>query len=85
MMKPKCLGTSVHPISGRANGDGTTTHIEYKCPCGKGKIIEEHDEIVGFKNHRLDFACGKCAQMYQFDISKGVYEWELVKITKKAS
>lgn len=36
-----------HP--GYGAGDGDTERYEYKCPCGKGKIVEEHDNIPGFR------------------------------------
>lgn len=35
-----------HP--GYGAGDGDTERYEYKCPCGKGKIVEEHDNIHPF-------------------------------------
>ena len=34
-------------------GVGDTEYYEYECPCGKGAIIEEHDNIPGFRNHSV--------------------------------
>ncbi len=56
---------------------GYTLHKEFKCPCGKGKIIEEHDEIVGFREHAVWMDCPECKDKYRFDVSQGVYNWEL--------
>ena len=35
--------------SGYGAGSGDTEYYEYECPCGKGKVIEEHDNIPGFR------------------------------------
>ena len=34
-----------HPGYGAGSGD--TERYEYLCPCGKGKVVEEHDNIPG--------------------------------------
>ena len=40
-----------HPGYGAGSGD--TERIEYKCLCRKGKIIEEQDNILGFRDWEL--------------------------------
>lgn len=60
-------------------GYGDTERYEYECPCGKGKIIEEHDNIPGFRDHDVWISCGECSPKYTLDTSKGVRGWELVE------
>ena len=40
-----------HPGYGAGSGD--TERIEYKCLCRKGKIIEDRDNIPGFRDWEL--------------------------------
>ena len=35
-----------------------TRHLEYRCPCGKGKIIEER--VVGFGDYYAWIKCRAC-------------------------
>ena len=51
-----------------------TLHIEYACPCGKGRIIDER--VVGFGDYSVWFECKKCEKKYDFITGCG-YIWEL--------
>ena len=51
-----------------------TRHIEYVCPCGKGKIINER--IMGFGENYAYFECKKCEKKYEIVTGCGHY-WEL--------
>ena len=51
-----------------------TRHIEYRCPCGKGKIINER--IMGFGENYAWIECKKCAKKYEIVTGCG-YFWEL--------
>ena len=53
-----------------------TTHLEYKCPCGKGKIIDER--IYGFGEYYSWIQCKKCSKIYELEHGKG-YIWEVVE------
>ena len=53
-----------------------TRHIEYACPCGKGKIVDER--VVGFGDYSVWFECKSCARRYEFETGMG-YIWEVVK------
>ncbi len=68
---------SWHP--GCCAGSGDTELYEYECPCGKGKIIEEHDNIPGFRDHDVYIDCPECSEKYEIDISKSVRGWEIVE------
>lgn len=57
-----------------------TETYEYECPCGNGKIVEEHDNIPGFRDHFIWIYCDACRKKYRLDTSKGVRNWDLVEI-----
>lgn len=44
-MRTEMIYSSEENHPGYGAGDGDTEKYEYKCPCGKGKIVEEHDNI----------------------------------------
>ena len=78
-MRKKLIYESQKEHSGYGAGSGDIEHYEYECPCGKGKIIEEHDNIPGFRDHDVYIACDECSKKYILDISKGVRGWELIE------
>lgn len=78
-MRTKLIYESQKEHSGYGAGCGDTERYEYECPCGKGKIIEEHDNIPGFREHDVYIACDECSKKYILDISKGVRGWELIE------
>lgn len=65
--------------SGYGAGSGTTSYVEYLCPCGKGKIIDENDAIPGFRDHSVIIDCAVCKDKYELDFSKGMSCWDLVE------
>ena len=65
---------------------GTVERLEYECPCGKGKIVEEHSDIPGFPGfheHDVYIRCKKCSENYRIDKSQGVCNWQLIEINKE--
>ena len=78
-MRKKLIYESQKEHSGYGAGSGDIEHYEYECPCGKGKIIEEHDNIPGFRDHDVYIACDECRKKYILDTSKGVRGWELIE------
>ncbi len=77
-MHTKKIYSSEESHPGYGAGDGSTERYEYECPCGKGKVVEEHDNIPGFREHNVYISCDKCNMEYELDTSKGVRAWELV-------
>ena len=51
-----------------------TRHIEYECPCGRGKIIDER--VLGFGDYYAIIECKYCAKKYEVKTGFG-YIWEL--------
>lgn len=54
-----------------------TRHIEYVCPCGKGKIIDER--VIGFHDYYSWIECDSCKNEYEIVCGCG-YIWELKKV-----
>ena len=79
-MRTRKIVSQTDPHVGYGAGSGDTEYYEYECPCGKGRIIEEHDNIPGFREHDVYLMCDQCKQKYRLDTSKGVRCWDLVEI-----
>ena len=82
-MRTKLINSSQSEHPGYGAGCGDTERYEYECPCGKGKIIEEHDNIPGFRDHDVYLDCPECSKKYKLDTSHGVRGWELVPIDEE--
>lgn len=75
-MRTKLIDSSCYTLP---NYEGDTERYTYKCPCGKGTIVEEHDNIPGFRDHAVYFCCKDCEQKYEFDLTNGIRGWSLKK------
>ncbi len=82
-MRTKLIYSSQESHPGYGAGSGDYELYEYECPCGKGIIREEHDNIPGFRDHDVYICCDICKKIYKLDISKGVRNWDLIKIDEK--
>jgi len=82
-VEKKLIYSNQEPHSGYGAGSGDTEVYHYECPCGKGKIVEEHDNIPGFRDHAVYIECAECSKKYQLDTSGGVRNWKLIPIDKK--
>ena len=77
-MRTKRITTNTTEIK-RGEASGEATMITYSCPCGEGEIVEEHDDIPGFRSNDVWCTCEKCRQKYRIDTSKGISNWELIE------
>lgn len=66
-------------------GSGDIERYEYICPCGDGRIIEEHDNVPGFREHDVRIVCSTCAAEWAFAPGLPVHDWRLVPIDKSSS
>lgn len=82
-MRTKLIYSNCGYHDGYGAGSGDTERYEYECPCGKGKIIEEHDNLPGFRDHDVYISCPICSKKYKIDTSKGIRNWELVLCDKE--
>ncbi len=81
---PESLGIRTEPIDGGRHkhrgwgaGAGDVELHEYKCPCGEGRILEEHDNVPGFREHDVRIICKRCAAEWRFVPGRPVRRWRL--------
>lgn len=61
-------------------GDGDIEKYEYLCPCENGRILEEHDNIPGFREHDVRIMCSECSKHWKFAAGKSMREWSIEPI-----
>lgn len=54
---------------------------EFDCPCGKGTVIEEHDNIPGFREHDVRLICDSCRNDWDFVPGLPTNRWRLERKT----
>lgn len=79
------VGGDAYDHEGWGAGAGTTERYEYLCPCGDGMIIEEHDNIPGFREHDVRIGCDKCRSEWRFVDGRGVHNWALEPVALSAA
>ncbi|MBM7510259.1 ribosomal protein S27AE [Nocardioides salarius] len=68
-------------VAGYGAGAGTVERYRYRCPCGDGQIVEEHDNVPGFREHDLQIACGKCDDEWRLAPGRATRDWGLLPVT----
>lgn len=79
------VGGDSHDHEGWGDGAGTVERYEYRCPCGDGTIIEEHDNIPGFREHGLRIDCDKCRVEWRSVDGRSVRDWALEPVSVSAA
>jgi len=79
------IGGGAHDHEGWGAGAGTVERYEYRCPCGDGKIIEEHDNVPGFREHDARIDCDKCRAEWRFVDGRPVRDWGLEPVAAGAT
>jgi hypothetical protein len=51
---------------GYGAGSGDVITNEYECPCGKGTVTYEKDDIPGFRDSSIGCDCKECNEKYEF-------------------
>lgn len=65
-MDLKSKGTRKYSSIGSGARTGSVIKEEFFCPCGKGTVFYERDEIPGFKNTFITSDCKECREYYSF-------------------
>ncbi|GAA1050919.1 hypothetical protein [Arthrobacter russicus] len=79
------VGGDAHDHEGWGAGAGTVERYEFLCPCGDGTIVEEHDNIPGFREHDVRILCDKCRAEWLFVEGSGVRDWALEPVAARAA
>ena len=61
------------------NNTGYTTTNTYRCPCAKGKVIEEIDDIVGRRGRNVWIECSDCNTRYTVEKDSNGTTWEVIE------
>lgn len=76
-IRTELVSSNEEHSQGWGAGSGTTERIEFRCPCGRGYIVEEHDNIPGFREHDVHIACDKCRQTWRLTPGLPVRGWRV--------
>lgn len=74
-LRTELISRDSRDVDGYGAGDGTVERIRYACPCGAGEIVEEHDNIPGFREHDVYIDCEKCRAQWRFADGRPVRGW----------
>lgn len=55
-----------YPHQGYGAGSGYIIREKYDCPCGKGTVLYEKDDIPGFRDRSTFCDCKECNEKYTF-------------------
>lgn len=58
-------------------GSGDTERYKFECPCGRGVIVEEHENTPGFREHDRWIECDTCRAEWQFVEGLSTRGWRL--------
>ncbi|GAA1210825.1 hypothetical protein GCM10009587_11780 [Microbacterium maritypicum] len=61
-------------------GGGDTERYAFRCPCGAGTIVEEHDNVPGFREHDVWIRCDVCRDEWEFVPGLSVSGWRIQPI-----
>ena len=78
-MRTKLKKSDSYESTGYGAGSGDIELYIYECPCGKGEIHEEHENIPGFREHDVYLLCNECSKKWEIDTSNGVRNWNLIE------
>ncbi|MEV4777412.1 hypothetical protein [Microbacterium sp. LWH12-1.2] len=62
-------------------GGGDVERYEFRCPCGDGAIVEEHDNVPGFREHDVTIICRTCTSEWDFVPGLSVRGWRVAPIS----
>lgn len=84
-IRTELLDSSRDSHDGWGAGDGDTERLEFRCPCGRGLIVEEHDNIPGFREHGAWIQCETCRDEWDFVPGLSTDGWRVQPIAALAT
>lgn len=81
-VRTKRIDEDTYDHAGWGAGAGTVERYEYRCPCGDGMIIEEHDNVPGFREHDVHIDCDRCRAEWRFVGGRSVRDWGLEPVSE---
>ena len=78
------INTSNWETPGYGAGAGYVQRFEFLCPCGAGKVVEEHDRTPGFRDSDVWIECDKCRPEWRAVFGNTVSDWILEPVTPLA-
>lgn len=84
-IRTKQVSGSTDDHGGWGAGSGTVERYDYLCPCGDGTIVEEHDNVPGFREHDVLMHCDRCRAEWRFVDGRGVRNWALEPVAVSAT
>ncbi|VXC42731.1 conserved hypothetical protein [Arthrobacter sp. 9V] len=76
-LRTERITSSKEDTSGWGAGPGTIERYEHLCPCGRGLIVEEHDNTPGFREQDVIIECDKCRASWRRVPSLPVRGWRV--------
>lgn len=77
-VRTQLVRSDVREVPGYGAGSGDMERLEYECPCGDGSIVEEHDNIPGFRDHSVWIECDRCSTSWGFAPGRSTRNWGLL-------
>ena len=59
-VRTKVVSRSSDEVAGWGAGAGDMERVVFACPCGDGEVVEEHDNVPGFREHSVNLWCDRC-------------------------
>ncbi|WP_310964724.1 hypothetical protein [Nocardioides terrisoli] len=79
-VRPKFVSRSSDDVSGWGAGAGDMEKVTFLCPCGDGEVVEEHDNVPGFREHSVNLWCDRCRGEWDFAPGRSVRDWGLIPL-----
>ncbi|MET1089253.1 MAG: hypothetical protein ABWY04_19385 [Arthrobacter sp.] len=76
-LRTERVSSSVVDSEGWGAGAGTIERHEFLCPCTRGLIVEEHDNIPGFREHDVQITCADCNETWHIVPGLPVRGWRV--------
>ncbi len=79
-VRTKVVSRNSDEVTGWGAGPGDMERIVFACPCGEGEVVEEHDNVPGFRDHSVNLWCDRCRGEWDFAPGRSVRDWGLVPL-----